>query len=109
MINRLGGSKIPRLPDAVSTPRENRSLYPCLISTGNMSPPSARIVTPEPPVKVVKKAQTHMAATAVPPGIQPNHAWNNRTRREEALPVANIVPASVNRGIVGKMGLEAIR
>ena len=91
MINRLGGSNIPRLPDEVSTPKENFSLYPCFINTGSMSPPRARIVTPDPPVNVVKKAQTQMAATAEPPGIQPNQASNKRTRREDDLPAEDLL------------------
>jgi hypothetical protein len=38
-----------------------------------MSPPSARTVTPDAPVKVVKIAQTKTAITATPPGIQPKN------------------------------------
>ena len=67
------------------------------------------MVTPEPPVKVVKKAQTPMVATAVPPGIQPNSAWKRRANRADALPSASIVPARVNNGMVGSIGLEAMR
>ena len=39
------------------------------------------IVTPEPPVNVVKSAQTAMTITARPPGIQPRSARKKRTSR----------------------------
>ena len=39
------------------------------------------IVTPEPPVNVVKSAQTAATITAMPPGIQPKSARKNRTSR----------------------------
>ena len=42
------------------------------------------IVTPEPPVKVVKSAHTAATITATPPGIQPKRARKKRTRRDEA-------------------------
>ena len=52
-------------------------------------PPSARMVTPLAPVKVVKSAQTNAATTARPPGIQPNTLCAARTRRFEAPPSAS--------------------
>ena len=42
------------------------------------------IVTPEPPVKVVKSAHTTATRMATPPGIQPNKARKKRTSRCEA-------------------------
>ncbi len=42
------------------------------------------MVTPEPPVKVVKSAHTAATITAMPPGIQPNRARKKRTRRRDA-------------------------
>ena len=46
------------------------------MSAGNSKPPSARIVTPDPPVNTVKNAQSIAQTTAVPPGIHPNEARN---------------------------------
>ena len=42
------------------------------------------MVTPEPPVKVVKSAQTAITITARPPGIQPSSDLKKRSRRSEA-------------------------
>jgi hypothetical protein len=42
------------------------------------------IVTPDPPVNVVKSAQTAATITAMPPGIHPNSARKNRTSRVAA-------------------------
>src|ERR1700730_7222198 len=99
-----GGSSRPSDPDAVSRPRENFSRYPSLSSAGNSTPPSARIVTPDPPVNTVKNEQSTAQTTAVPPGIQPKNARNTRSRRSEALPSASRNPASVNSGIAGSVG-----
>jgi hypothetical protein len=62
------------------------------------------MVTPEAPVKVLKNAQTSVAAMAVPPGSQPNQARNSRTRRRLAPLSASRYPASVNSGMVGSEG-----
>src|SRR5262245_54901527 len=62
------------------------------------------MVTPEPPVNVVKKEQRIAHTTAIPPGIQPNHARNTRSRRSGARPSASRKPASVNKGIAGSVG-----
>src|SRR2546422_11249388 len=62
------------------------------------------MVTPEAPVKEVKKAQTSAVAIAGPPLTQPASAWNTRTRRFDAPPSAKKYPARVNRGIVGSVG-----
>ena len=56
-------------------------------------------MTPEPPVKSVKNAQSVAAATAVPPGAQPNQARNTRSNRSDDLPSASRNPASVKSGI----------
>ena len=53
-----------------------------------MIPPSARMVTPDAPVKVVKSAHTVAAMTASPPGIQPKSDCAARTRRVDAPPSA---------------------
>jgi hypothetical protein len=63
------------------------------------------MVTPEPPVKTVKKAQSRAQTTAVPPGNQPNSARNTRRRRWGAPPSASSTPTSVNSGIDASVGL----
>jgi hypothetical protein len=65
------------------------------------------MVTPEPPVKVVKSAHTAATITAMPPGMPPNSARKNRTRRDEAPLSASTYPAAVSSGIAGSVG-EAI-
>ena len=62
------------------------------------------MVTPEPPVKAVKKAQTAAQTTAVPPGIQPTQARKTRNSRCEAPPSASRNPARVKSGIAGSVG-----
>ena len=47
------------------------------------------IVTPEPPVNVVKSAHTAATSTATPPGNQPKSARKKRTSRWEALDSAS--------------------
>ena len=42
------------------------------------------MVTPEPPVNVVKSAHTAATITAIPPGIQPKMARKKRTSRSAA-------------------------
>jgi len=42
------------------------------------------MVTPEAPVKAVRKVQTTIPTMARPPGIQPNAARVMRNRRSEA-------------------------
>jgi len=54
-----------------------------------MIPPSARMVTPLAPVKVVKSAQTKTETTASPPGIHPKTLCAARTKRLEAPPSAS--------------------
>ena len=46
------------------------------------------MVTPDAPVKVVKSAQTKVAITATPPGIQPKSPLYARTSRFAAPPSA---------------------
>jgi predicted hotdog family 3-hydroxylacyl-ACP dehydratase len=75
-----------------------------LRSAGNSTPPTARIVTPDPPVNAVKNVQRIAQTTAVPPGIQPNHARNTRSIRVEAVASARMNPASVNSGMAGSVG-----
>jgi len=68
-------------------------------------PPRARIVTPEAPVNEVKKAQTSTATSAGPPRNPPTRVWNTRTSRRDAPPSARKYPASVNSGMLGRVGL----
>ena len=62
------------------------------------------MVTPDPPVNTVKNEQRMAQTTAVPPGIQPNHARNTRSNRADAPPSASRKPASVNIGMAGRVG-----
>ena len=50
-------------------------------STGMSTPPSARIVAPEPPVNDVKNAHTSAVTIAGPPRRLPNSARKSRTSR----------------------------
>ncbi len=54
MIGRLGGNSRPMLPEAVSSPVDRSLRNPLCASSAASSPPTARMVTPEAPVKVVK-------------------------------------------------------
>jgi hypothetical protein len=72
------------------------------MSAGSSSPPSARIVTPDPPVNSVKNAHNVAAATAVPPGIQPNSARSARRSRSDDFPSASRNPVSVKSGIAAR-------
>ena len=65
------------------------------------SPPRARMVTPEAPVKVVKKAQTMTAIIERPPGSLPMNALKKSTRRSPLFPSDNMNPVKVNSGIAG--------
>ena len=58
------------------------------------------MVTPDAPVKVVKKAQVVRTTTAMPPGSQPTLARANATKRWGAFPSAMMYPANVKSGII---------
>ena len=90
------------------SPNEKVFEYPSLIKRGKKSPPKASMVTPEPPVKAVKKPQRSTRITGVPPGIHPNKDLNNLTSLSDALLSARIYPARVNNGIVGNVGETTI-
>ena len=83
-----GGNKIPSEPAPVSKPSAVRSRYFAASNTGISTPPSARIVTPEPPVNDVKNAHTNDVTIAGPPRIVPNIALKTRTSRLDAPPSA---------------------
>ena len=78
---RLGGNSTPSELLLVIRPSALRSLWPTPISNGNNSPPSARMVTPDPPVNAVKKAPAQIATAAAPPRTFPNSALKTRMRR----------------------------
>ena len=73
------------LPDAVIRPLPKLSSYPLSLRTKRRRVPTAMMVTPEAPVKVVRKAQMRMLMKARPPGSQPNRERNRRTRRSPDL------------------------
>ena len=54
MIGRLGGNSRPMLPEAVNSPIANSLRKPLCSRSAASSPPTARMVTPDAPVKVVK-------------------------------------------------------
>ena len=65
------------------------------------------MVTPDPPVKTVKNAESIAQTTAVPPGNHPNHARNTFRSLSGALPSASKNPQSVNNGIDASVGFTA--
>ena len=71
----------PKLPDDVTRPMLNLSLYPASVNAGYSNAPSATMVTPDAPVKAVKNAQATKATMARPPGIHPRKARVSLTRR----------------------------
>ncbi len=62
------------------------------------------MVTPEPPVNVVKSAHTAATMTAIPPGIQPTSARKKRTSRVDAWLSASTYPQAARSGIAGIVG-----
>ena len=63
------------------------------------------MVTPEAPVKEVKKAHTRAVTKAVPPRKGPTKALKTLTNRTEAPPSARKYPARAKRGTLGRVGL----
>ena len=109
MAGKLGGNNKPKDPETVMRPRENNSEYPDFLNNGYKSPPKAKIVTPDPPVKAVKNPHNKTTTTGVPPFIHPNVLLNTSTILWEAPLSAKIYPAKVKRGIVGSVGETTIR
>ena len=64
-----------------------------------MRPPKAMIVTPEAPVKAVKRAQLTSVTTAMPPGSQPKMDWARLKSLFGAWLSAKTYPANVNKGM----------
>ena len=67
------------------------------------------MVTPVAPVKVVKKVQSSVAATAAPPGTGPKSALKSRTSRRLVPPSESSMPTTVKIGMVGKIGEATMR
>ncbi len=85
MTGRLGGKRRPTLPAAVRRPELNdRDSFPS-VRTNRSRLPTTRMVTPEAPVKVVRKAQMTTLMMASPPGSQPSRLRNSLTSRSPAL------------------------
>src|SRR3989338_7246219 len=109
MRGREGGNKSPRLPQVVTIPRLNFSEYFSEIKMGYKRPPIAMMVTPLAPVNAVKKAQVKRVTIATPPGIHPTQALATSISRLGVPLSAMMYPAKVKRGIVNRVGAEAIR
>ena len=77
-------------------------------SNGRSKPPSAKIVTPLPPVNAVKQLQRKATAKMLPICPDPNRLVNRMLRRCAALVFAKIRPAKVNSGNAGNDGLTVI-
>ena len=99
IIGRLGGNIKPVLPAEVNIPIENLSEYLFSLKIVKSIPPRARMVTPDAPVKDVKKAQMITVAIIIPPGIQPKKILNVRTSRSPALLSDRKKPVRVKSGI----------
>ena len=65
---------MPSDPAEVSSPKASLGLYFSAKRMGMRSPPRAKMVTPDPPVKQVKKAQTKAVTMAGPPLSHPKSA-----------------------------------
>ena len=76
---------------------------------GYRRPPRAMIVTPDAPVKAVKKAQAIRTTSGTPPGIPPSSARDSRANRFGVSPLARMKPAKVNSGMAIRVGDAAIR
>lgn len=103
-MGRLGGNRSPRLPEVVNNPSEKFSGYFSFRRAGYNSPPSAIIVTPEAPVKAVKKAHVQSDTIDRLPGSHPKIALEKLTSLSDVLLSARIYPAKVKRGIVYNSG-----
>jgi len=68
-----------------------------------------RIVTPEAPVRGVKKASTNVVMMARPPGIHPTKAENTFINRLLAPPSERMYPPKVNNGMAGSIGCAVSR
>ena len=72
---------MPSEPPVVTKPSEKRSGYFSCSIAGSSKPPTATMVMPLPPVKVVKNADAIKHTIAKPPGIQPSQARDSSIKR----------------------------
>ena len=79
------------------------------MSAGKINAPTATIVTPEAPVKAVKKAQTKKETIASPAGIHPITKDVNLTSLDERPLSANTYPEKVKRGSAKSIGVSIKR
>ena len=103
-----GASSTPRALALVTRPIPRFSGKPALRKSGSNRPPSARMVTPLPPVKAVKNEHNTADAQTVPVTPPPNSATNSVPSRWAAPVRAKIKPARVNSGKAGKDGFTVI-
>jgi hypothetical protein len=94
----LGGIRIPREPDEVSSPIEKRSPYPSLIRAGIIILPMAITVAGEDPDIAAKNIQAMTDAMARPPVNLPTKSFITPTSRSEIAPSAIILPARMKNG-----------
>ncbi len=94
----LGGIKIPRAPDEVTSPIENLSPYPSRIRAGNIILPIATTVAGEDPEIAAKKRQAITVAIASPPLKRPTKSFITFTIRVEIAPSAMMLPAKIKNG-----------
>jgi len=88
---------------AVSSPEREPLAVPIRKERGIRSPPSARIVTPDPPVKVVKnaaKGRRHDGRSRRAPSEE---CTEEPQQPSEACPSASRNPASVKSGMAGRL------
>ena len=93
----------------VISPKENTSEYPSSTKIGYKIAPSAKIVTPDPPVSAVKNAHSNTTINTVEPGSHPSEVLKKSKRRLEMLLSARRYPANVNMGIAANVGETTIR
>ena len=76
------------------------------MSAGNMTVPTASMVTMLEPEIAAKIAQLNTVATLIPPGMGAVRAIMIRMRRFAMLPRVITAPASKNMGIASKISLS---
>ncbi len=94
----LGGMRIPREPEEVRRPMENRSPYPSLMSAGIMMLPMAMTGAGDEPEIAAKNMQARMDAMARPPVNRPTQSFITLTSLVEMAPSAMMLPARMKKG-----------
>ena len=69
----------------------------------------AIMVTPDAPVKEVKKAHEIRTTSGTPPEIPPSNARDNRVNLFGVFPLARIKPAKVKSGMAIRVGDAVMR